>query len=146
MKIVKSVWNGKKMKQRWEVEARVRRIKKGERSLGWKTQKFTPGRLRMGSVFGCGRVSFGESPRTIVHCMTVCHTFMCIHVIVEYCEIGYKIIYIKLCGLIDTVELFLWCWSVLFVFFELSNPFNPLGVRHPTEQCGNAHPFLVTPF
>ena len=63
----------------------------------------------MGSVFGCGRVSFGESPRTIVHCMTVCHTFMCIHVIVEYCEIGYKIIYIKLCGLIDTVELFLWC-------------------------------------
>ena len=58
-----------------------------------KDPKVTLGRLRMGSVFGCGCVSFGESPRTIVHCMTACHTFMCIHVIVEYCEIVYKIIY-----------------------------------------------------
>ena len=24
---------------------------------------------------------------------------------------------------------------------ELSNPLNPSGVRHPTKQCGNAHPF-----
>ena len=58
-----------------------------------KDPKVTPGRLRMGSVFGCGRVSFGESPRTIVHYMTVCHTFMCIHLIVECCEIVYNIRY-----------------------------------------------------
>ena len=91
----------------------------------------------MGSVFGCGRVSFGESPRTIMHCMTVCHMFMCIHLIVECCEIVYNI---KLCGLIDTVEVF-FSYSL-----ELSNPLNPLGVRHPIEQCGNVHPFLFTPF
>ena len=29
---------------------------------------------------------------------------------------------------------------------KLSNPLNPLGVRHPTEQCGNAHPFLFYTF
>ena len=32
----------------------------------------------MGSVFGYARVSFGESLRTIVHCMIVCHIFTCI--------------------------------------------------------------------
>ena len=56
----------------------------------------------MESVFGCERVSFGESPRTIVHCMTVCHLFICIHLIVECCGIVYNID-IKLCGLINAV-------------------------------------------
>ena len=71
----------------------MRRIKKGERSLGWKTQKFTLGRLWMGNVFGCGHVFFGESSRMILHCMTVCHMFMCIHLIVECCGIVYNISY-----------------------------------------------------
>ena len=43
---------------------------------------------------------------------------------------------IKLCGLINTVEMFFLC------SLELSNPLNPLGVMHPTEQCGNVHPFI----
>ena len=93
----------------------------------------------MGSVFRCGRVSFGESPRIIVHCMIVCHTFMCIHLIVECVELCI-ILDIKLCGLINTVEMFFLC------SLELSNPFNTLGVRHPTKQCGNAHPFIFTSF
>ena len=46
-------------------------IKKGVRSLWWKTQNFTPRRLRMGSVFGYEWVSFGESPKT-VHCVIAC--------------------------------------------------------------------------
>ena len=54
-------------------------------------------------------------------------------------------LYIKLCGLIDTIELSS-CVEVFFSYsLELSNPLNPLGVRHPTDQCGNAHffPFYI---
>ena len=82
----------KKNKIVMKSESRVRRIKKGERSLGWKTQKFTLGRLQMGSIFGCRRVSFGENSRTIVHCMTVCHTFICIHLMIGCCGIEYNVI------------------------------------------------------
>ena len=52
------------------------------------------------------------------------------------------ILYIKLCGLIDTIELSS-CVEVFFSYsLELSNPLNPLGVRHPIEQCGNAYSFF----
>ena len=64
-----------KEREKWivmKVKARVRRIKKGERFLGWKTQKFTSGRFRMGSVFGYRHISFGESPRMTVHCVIAC--------------------------------------------------------------------------
>ena len=59
--------------EKWEIEGPQKgRIKKGVRSLWWKTQKFTLERLQMGSVFGYERVSFDKSPRTIVYCMIVC--------------------------------------------------------------------------
>ena len=51
------------------------------RSLGWNTQKFTLGRLWIGSVFGYGHISFGESPKTTVHFMIACkhlhHGYIC---------------------------------------------------------------------
>ena len=97
------------------MKARVRQTKKGERSLGWKTQKFTPGRLQMGSIFGCGRVSFGESPRTIVHCMIVCHTVICIHLMIGCCGIEFNVI----CSI---VWLDLYWWPVVFGFSKYSNP------------------------
>ena len=70
----KVAWNGKmKKKWWWKVKARERQIKKRVRSLVWKIQKFT-----MGRVFGYERVSFGESPRIIVHCMIMCYILTCI--------------------------------------------------------------------
>ena len=78
------VWNGNenekapkmakmKWKKKWEMEEPQRgRIKKRVRSLRWKTQKFISRRLRMGSIFGYKCISFGESPRTTMHCVIVC--------------------------------------------------------------------------
>ena len=73
---MKDPGEGKNEKKRKEKEMKWHqrgRIKKEVRSLGWKTQKFTPGRLWMGSVFGYERVSFGESLRTTMHCMIACN-------------------------------------------------------------------------
>ena len=68
----------KKKKWRWKVKAYERPIKKEVISLVWKTQKLTSVRLWIGSVFGYGCVSFSESPRTIVHYMTVYYILTCI--------------------------------------------------------------------
>ena len=63
----------KNEKEKWEMKWPQRgQIKKEVRFLGWKTQKFTSGRLQMRSVFGYGSVSFGENPRTTVHCVIAC--------------------------------------------------------------------------
>ena len=60
--------------------------------------------------------------------------------IVELCII----IYIKLWGLINVVEMFIFYFFMLLC--NLVIPHNPLGVRHLTEQCENVHPFLFTFF
>ena len=100
------------------------------RFLGWKARKSTSGRLRMGSVFGYGCVSFDESLRTIVHCMTVYHISTCI--LLNCWKLLNCYNYRNENVWVDQ----LW-WNVYFVFtWTLVIPINPLGVRHPTEQCG----------
>ena len=93
----------------WKVKAHERQIKKEMRSLGWKTQKFTPGRLRMESVFEYRRVSFGESLRTTMYCIIVYYISTCILLIIENC---WTIIIME-------TEMFrlikLW-WNVYFVY------------------------------
>ena len=72
---MKDPGEGENEKKRKEKEMKWHqrgRIKKGVRSLGRKTQKFTSERLQMRSVFGYGRVSFGKSPRMTMHCMIEC--------------------------------------------------------------------------
>ena len=64
-------------------------------------------RLRMGSVFGYRRVSFDESPRTTMHCMSVYVTCLyAFYLIVENCGIVI-IIEIKICGLTNASRMFL---------------------------------------
>ena len=83
------MWNRMRMKRPWRrqkwKEKRNEKwknnegwIKMGVKSLEWKTQKFTLRRLRIRSIFGCEHISFGESPRTTMHCMTVCQILTCI--------------------------------------------------------------------
>ena len=84
----------------------------------------------MGSVFGYKHVSFNESPRTTVHCMTVCHISTCI---LFNCWIVI-IIEIKMFGLI-----YLW-WNVYFVYtWTLIILINLLGCEAPYWVMWNAH-------
>ena len=93
----------------WKVKAHERQIKKEMRSLWWKTQKFTPGRLRMESVFEYRRISFGESLRTTMYCIIVYYISTCILLIIENCW-TVIIMETEMFGLIK-----LW-WNVYFVY------------------------------
>ena len=64
-------------------------------------------RLRIESVFGYRCVSFDESPRTTMHCMSVCVTYLyAFYLIIENREI-IIIIEIKICGLTNAGGMFL---------------------------------------
>ena len=76
------VWNGNenektpkrvkmKRKKKWN-DPKEGELRRKWDPYGEKIQKFTLGRLQMRSVFGYGRVSFRESPRTTVHCVIAC--------------------------------------------------------------------------
>ena len=89
-----------KRKEKWEMEwTQKGRIKKGVRSLGWKTPKFTPRRLRIESVFGYERISFGESLRTTMHCLIACKHLH--HVCIWNKDLYY---------LIDWYQLYVWIY------------------------------------